>query len=230
VEDCLIFYLLDGEDDWDSWSEEEQFALSLQTLQEWICSDGFKTKASFDEVEHTTTLGKRLFECKEEDQFWKDAKYQRIKSLQIEVYKYWYDRKWATEETTRNGRPRRAEYSREVISKAMRYAYVPFHTTGGEDDAYYKSVAWSKSVLGETNVQYWITLVTIKENVFKHVFNVCGVEYFTGCTKDEISEKLKMPKRFINEMCRWLVASGDWVIVSTNRKGKRRREIRYSVL
>jgi hypothetical protein len=59
---------------------------------------------------------------------------------------------------------------------------------------------------------------------------VCGVEYFTGCTKEEIAEKLKMPKRFINEMCRWLVASGDWVIVSTNRKGKRRREIRYSVL
>jgi hypothetical protein len=230
MEDGVIFYLLDVEDDWNNWSKEQQYALALQTLQEWICSDGFKLKAAFYEIECQTTLGRRLLKCRAEEQYWKDSDYQSVKSLQERVYEYWYLHQWAFVLTTKNGRPRKAEYSRETVSKAMKYAYVPFFANGGEDDVSYKSIAWAKSVLGETNVKSWISLVTVKENVFKHVFSICGVEYFSGCTKDEIAEKLKLPKKFVNEMCRWLISSGNWVVVKTRKNGKQRREIRFSTL
>jgi hypothetical protein len=230
MEDSVIFYLLDVESDWNSWSDNLQESLAVQTLQEWICSDKFKIKASFYEVELETTLGRRLLRHQAEDQYWKDSDYQKVKSLLEGVYEYWYKRQWACVETTKNGRPRKSEYSTQTISKAMKYAHVPFFVNDGDEEVMYKSIAWSKSVLGETNVKCWVGLITVKENVFKHLFNICGVEYFSGCTKVELMEKLKLPKKFVNEMCRWLISSGNWIIVQAKKDGQRRREMRYSVI
>ena len=230
MEDSVIFYLLDSEDDWESWSEHLREEFAIQTLQEWVCSDKFKVKASFTEIESETTLGKRLNQFRSEDQFWKDENYQRLKSLLGEVYEYWESKRWTCVETKKNGRPRTAEYSPAVLSKAAKYANVPFIVEEGEEQVLFRSVKWGRSVLGEASVKKWIWLVVLKENVFKHIYNRCGIEFFSGYTKDEIAEKLSLPKRFVNEMCRWLVDSGNWKIVQAKRNGSRRRELRFSVI
>jgi hypothetical protein len=48
--------------------------------------------------------------------------------------------------------------------------------------------------------------------------------------KEEIAETLGLPKKFVNEMCRWLVESGDWKLVRTTRGGVTRRELRLSFI
>jgi hypothetical protein len=230
MEDGVIFYLIDTEDDWNSWSEHLQETFATQTLQEWVCSSNFKAKASYGEIERETTLGRRLLEYQSEDQFWKDADYRRLKDLLEKVYQYWYSHRWAYVETTRNGRPRKAEYSQEVISKALKYANVPFLVKDGEEEVLYKNVTWSRSILGESNVQQWVKLVVIKENIFKYIYTRCGPEYFMNRTKDEVAEELHLPKVFANELCRWLVSTGNWKVVQARRNGCRRRELRFSIL
>ena len=225
MEDSVIFFLIDTEDDWNSWSEHLQEAFAIQTLQEWLGSERFKIKASYTEIERETTLGRRLLEYQGEDQFWKDEGYQRLKNLLETVYQYWCNHRWTYVETTRNGRPRKAEYSQDVKSKAMKYANVPFLVKDGEEEVLYKSIAWSRSVLGEGNVQHWVKLVVIKENIFKHIYSKCGAAYFMNRTKDEVAEELNLPKVFANELCRWMVNTGDWKVVQARRNGCRRREL-----
>lgn len=230
MEDCVIYYLLDIEDDWNSWSETVREEISILSLQQWICSENFKEKATYEEISAETTVGQHYLKFHAEDQYWKDDEYIRARDLLDGVYDYWKQHKWVYEETTRNGRPRKVEYSNAVISKAMRYANPPFRVEDSEEDSLYKSVDWSRSILGQTSTQVWIKLVVIKDNIFKQIYNKTGVEFFTGRTREEIAELLHLPKPFVNEMCRWLQRTGEWEVAYRKVKGTRRREMRYTVV
>lgn len=229
MEDSVIFYLLDVEDDWNTWSEQVREKVAVQTLQEWICSENFKEKATYDEISCETTLGRHYLNYQREDQYWKDSGYIRARDLNESIYEYWIEQKWVYEETTRNGRPRSAEYPNSVISKAMRYLNPPFRIEDAHEDSLYKSVAWSRSILGQTSTQVWIRLVVIKDNIFRQIYSKTGVEFFTGRTREEIAEILHLPKPFVNELCRWLQRSGNWEVAYRKVKGVRRREMRYTI-
>jgi hypothetical protein len=197
-------------------------------MLEWVASDNFKVAASHGEVYAETSIGKTFLSLQAEDQFWKDGEYQSVRRVVEGVVEFWIEEKWVSVETTKNGRPRRAEHSPKLVSKALRYTDLPFVVTDGEEEVHYKSVKWSKSILGESSVKTWVRLVVIKDSLFKEIYKQSGAEFWTGHTKEEIAETLGLPKKFVNEMCRWLVESGDWRIVSTRREGKSRRELRLS--
>jgi hypothetical protein len=228
MEDSVIHRLLETEPDWDKWEGQLQEAFAIQTLQEWICSENFKERATYFEIEKETTLGRRFIKYQTEDQFWKENEYKRLKKLLQSVYSFWKEQDWVYEETTRNGRPRRAEYSREVISKALKYSHLPFYAKGGGEDTMYRSEYWSKSILGELSVQSWVRLVVLKENVFQHLYTNLGAEFFSGCTREEVAEKLHLPKPFVNELCRWLQRGGEWDIKQSKRNGERRRVMQHN--
>lgn len=230
MEGSVTFYLLDVEENWNTYSEQIREAIATFTLQEWICSDYFKAKASHYEIDQHTTVGKLYIENCGEHLYWLNDNYQKLRQLREGIYEYWQQRKWACLEETRNGRPRRVEYSSEVISHAMKYIYNPVEVTGSGYDLSPKTIAWAKSVLNETGPQCWIKLIVIKENIYKYVYSKVGAEYLTGCTKDEIADKLNLPKKFVDEMCRWLVDNGGWKVVQAKRDGARRREMRRSVI
>lgn len=230
MEDGVIYYLLDSEDDWHTWTAQLQEALAVQTLQQWICSENFKEKATYEQLDEATFIGQKLMKLREDDQYWKDNTYKRLKAIQLAIYSYWREHRWVYEETTRNGRPRRAEHSREVKSKAMKYVNPPFLIEDSEEDTLYKSVYWSKSILGELSVQTWSRIVIIRENIYKQVYSKLGVEFFTGRTRDEIAEVLHLPKPFVNGLCRWLQQSGNWRIRQVKLNGERRRELQYTVV
>jgi hypothetical protein len=230
MENSVICYLLDCEDDWGLWSEQLRETLAIQTLQEWLCSPNYKSKATYDEISNETTAGKHFLKFRSEDQYWKDSDYVKARDIVENIYQYWKEHKWVYEQTTRNGRPRRAEYSQETISKALRYAEIPFQAQDSEENVLYKSVAWSSSILGQASTQSWVKLVLMQENVFKQIYRKTGVEYFTGKTREEITEMLHLPKPFVNEFCRWLQDSGQWEILRRKVKGVVRRELCYTVL
>lgn len=229
MEDSVIYYLLDAEDGWNEWSEQVHEKIAVQTLQEWLCSENFKEKATYYEISAETTVGRHYLKYLAEDQYWKDSAYTRARDLNEKVYDYWRLHHWVYEETTRNGRPRRVEYSDSVVSKAMRYLNPPFRIEDSTEDSLYKSVSWSRSILGQTSTQTWIRLVVIKDNIFRQIYSKTGVEFFTGKTREEITEVLHLPKPFVNELCRWLQRSGNWEVVYRKEKGVRRREMRYTI-
>lgn len=226
MEDGVIFFLLDADEDWHCWTEALQTALALQTMQEWICSANFKEKATPEEISRETTIGQKLLSFWEQDQFWKDPNYAKTRTLVDGIFAFWKKHQWAQEETKTNGRPRRAEYSHAQISKALKYTDLPFIVEDSEENTFYKSVSWARSVLGENLPQRWTRLIVIKENLFKQIYTRLGAQFFTGLTKEEISEKLHLPKPFVNEMCRWLQRTGSWEIRQHKKNGERRRELR----
>ena len=230
MEGSVTFYLLDLEDGWDNLDEHRREQVAVFTLQEWICSDYFKAKASHYEIDLQTTVGKQYLESCGEHLYWLDDRYLKLDKLRQGIYEYWQQRKWACLEKTRNGRPRRAEYSHAAISNSMKHIHASFQIVGGGYDLAPTTLAKMRSILGENNTQCWIKLIVIKENIFKHVYSKTGAEYLTGCTKDEIADKLNLPKKFVDEMCRWLVDNGGWKVVQAKRDGARRREMRRSVV
>lgn len=227
MENSVETFILDAGDEWNEWSNRIRQAFAVQTLQEWICSENFKEKATHLEIARETTLGQRYIACTEEDQYWKDNDYKKVRDLLWKVYGYWVEQEWAYEETTRNGRPRRADHHPAVVSKAMRYTDLPFIVTDGGEATLYKSVKWSRSILGQSSTQVWVKLVTIKENVFKQIYGQTGLDYFVGKTRDELSESLHLPKPFVNELCRWLERTGSWEVKRRKVKGVVRREMNY---
>jgi hypothetical protein len=230
MENSVVYYLLDCEDDWTTWSEQLQETFAAQTLQEWLCSPNFKDKATYDEISSETTAGKHFLSFRQEDQYWKDPNYVKARELMKNIYDYWKEHKWVYEQTTRNGRPRRAEHSPQTISKALKYANPPFLVQDSEEDVLYRSVKWSRSILGESSTESWIRLVVLPENIFKQIYRKAGVEYFTGKTREEITEMLHLPKPFVNEFCRWLQNSGHWEVKIRRVNGEKRREMRYTAL
>jgi hypothetical protein len=227
MESSVETYILDAGDEWNEWSEQVRQAFAVQTLQEWICSENFKEKATHLEIARETTLGQRYISYTEEDQYWKDNDYRKVRDLLWKVYDYWKEQEWAYEETTRNGRPRRVEHHPTTVSKAMRYSDLPFIVTDGEEVTLYKSIKWSRSILGQSTTQVWVKLVTIKENVFKQIYGQIGLDYFVGKTREELSESLHLPKPFVNELCRWLERTGNWEVKRRKVKGIERREMNY---
>jgi hypothetical protein len=226
MEDGIIFFLLDADEDWHRWTEAIQTALALQTLQEWICSDKFKEKATPEEISKETTIGQKLLSFWEQDQFWKDANYVKTRDMLDGIFAFWKKRQWVREETKTNGRPRRAEYSSVQISKALKYIDLPFIVEDSEENTLYKSVSWGRSIAGENLPQKWTRLVTMKENIFNQIYTKLGPDFFTGYTKEELAEKLHLPKTFVNELCRWLQSTGSWEIRQRKKDGERRRELR----
>jgi hypothetical protein len=228
MESSLEFFQIDNEFHWGSWSESQRKHFALRTMFEWVASDNFKVAATYGEVYAETIIGKTFLSLQAEDQFWKDEKYQSVREVVDGIVEFWIDENWVAVETTRKGRPRRAEHSPKIVSKALRYTDLPFVVTDGEEEVHYKSVKWSKSILGETVTQTWVRLVVMKDNLFKEIYKKTGSEFWTGCTKEEIAGTLGLPKTFVNEMCRWLVETGSWKLVRTTRGGKTRRELRLS--
>jgi hypothetical protein len=228
MENSLEIYQVDTESDWGSWSDSQRKHFALRTMFEWIASDNFKVAATYGEIYAETSLGRTFLSLQAEDQFWKDEKYLAVRTVVEGVVDFWIDNNWVSEETKKNGRPRRAEHSPRRVSKALKYVNLPFSVTDGEEEVHYKSVKWSKRILGEAVTETWVRLVVIKDSLFKEVYGQTGTEFWTGHTKEEITETLGLPKTFVNEMCRWLVESGKWKLVRTTRGGKTRRELRLS--
>lgn len=230
MDERVTYFLVDTEYNWDTWSEEQRKSLAATTLQEWICSDKFKDTASFSEIEAETTIGRRVLQFRAEDQYWKEAEYKQCRDLLESIYLYWVDSKWAYIEQTRNGRPRRAEYSASTMKKAAKYANPPFMVQDGEENVHYKSVTWARRVLGESSTQTWVKLVVIREALYSEIYRRAGAEYFTGCTKEEIAETLSLPKKFVNALCRWLVEDKGWRMASVRREGKRVRVLQLTAV
>ena len=230
MENSVEVYQVSRSLDWDSWSEHQREHFAFRTMFEWIASDNFKVAATSREIHAETILGRTFLDLQSEDQFWKDKRYLAVRTVVEGVLDFWIDRHWVYEETTRNGRPRRVEHSRSRVSQALKYVDLPFYVTGGEEEVMYRSVEWSKSILGESSVKTWVRLVVIKDSLFKEIYKQSGAEFWTGRTKEEIAGTLGLPKSFANEMCRWLVESGDWKLVRTTRGGVTRRELRLSFI
>jgi hypothetical protein len=228
MEDSVNYFLIDSSLDWDLWSENQRKYFAWETIIEWIVSDNFKVAATYGEIYAETALGRMFLSLQAEDQFWKDEKYLAVRTVVEGVVDFWIDNNWVSVETTKNGRPRRAEHSPKRVSKALKYVDLPFVVSDGEEEVHYKSVKWSKRILGETVTETWVRLVVIKDNLFKEVYRQTKTEFWTGHTKEEIAETLGLPKSFVNEMCRWLVESGNWKLVRTTRGGRTRRELRLS--
>ena len=230
MENRIEIYQVSRSLDWDVWDEQQKKHFAWRTLGEWIASDNFKVAGTYFEIYAETNIGRLLQGLQAEDQFWKVERYRQVRKVLDDVIEFWIEEKWVYVQSTRNGRPRKVEHSRERESKAMKYQDLPFVVLDGEEGVFFKSVKWSEHILGTCVPQTWIRLVVVKENVFKEVLRKTGIQFWTGKTKEEISECLDLPKAFVNEMCRWLVREEGWKVVATNRGGKRRREMRITYL
>lgn len=229
MEDRLNYYLLDTQEAAEIYEAKLVESLAVDMLQDWICSDSFKLKATHREIEQETFFGRIKLKFEENDQFWKNEEYQLTRDLVEKVFEYWHKRKWCYVETKKNGRPRRAEYSQKTLSKAAKYDNPPFLIMDSEEENLYNNAKWGRSVLGTASVQTWVKVVIVKEQIFKEVYQKSGAEHFTGCTKEEIASNLHLPTKFVKEMCRWLESTGRWKTVRCERKGVTRREMRLSV-
>jgi hypothetical protein len=228
MENCVNYDLINFEDDWSLWNHNQQHALAWMTLSEWLCSEKFKTKAAYSEIAKETTIGQRFLAHTREDQYWKNEEYKTLRSILDGIYDYWKTENWVCEETTKNGRPRRTEYSAKQISSAMRYLDPPFLIEEEEQEVHYKSVNWARSVLGQTTTQSWVKLVMVKPSLFREIYRIATVSEFTGFTREEIAENLNLPKAFVNEMCRWLVNDLGWKVVRRQCDNRVRRELRLT--
>jgi hypothetical protein len=228
MENCINYDLINFEDDWSLWNHNQQHALAWMTLTEWLCSKNFKAKATYFEIAEETTIGQRFIAHTREDQWWKDKEYKALRSILDGVYSHWKTENWVWEETTKNGRPRRAEYSPKQLSSAMRYINLPFVIEEEEQDVLFKGINRARSICGEATTESWVRLVVVKPSLFREIYRIATVSEFTGFTREEIAENLNLPKAFVNEMCRWLVNDLGWEIVRRRCDNRVRRELRLT--
>lgn len=197
---------------------------ALEALRQWVREGCYK--ATREEIAAGVSWAVPVLDAflEKEDFHFKEPHYVLSRDVFEEVLGIWKREGWVYGEETRRGRPRKAEYSAEVKRKAERYfRYAPIVDDLNDKEA--RTVKWSQSVLGEGIARRKFRYVVNVGETMRALMQEAGLQSVHGMTREEIAERLEVPKKFVSRACREMAESGECRIVRTNRNGVRRREV-----
>lgn len=201
--------------------EELLRPIAWQALREWLASPNYKEKANFDVVWAATSLSKEVDRRRQEHwQWWVGNEGEELAALVKGVRQTWLDYGWVREETEKLGRPRRTDYPRSTLIKAQRL--YGNGVQGYRPDSSYR---WAESILGERNRYGPLRLIVISEVVYSELLEAAGEEVPEGLTRAQVAEILDLPKTASDRFCRWLLKSGEWQEVKTNKEDGSRESV-----
>ena len=194
---------------------------ALKELKAWLSSENFRESADYDTIIKSTSMGHTKRKLAEEGRsWWSGEEGEKLVQLINDIVETWIKRNWLRVEKKVLGRPRKAEYSREVLNKAWRL-YNYGRPQGYRTDGSYK---WAESVLGEsirkTSTKFFVVFETVNRELLERL----GADKVEGLSRTELAQKLELSKSYTNRLVRWLLNSGEWKEVRT-RDGKRRDRV-----
>lgn len=197
--------------------------IAFRTLREWLCFENFRSRAPINEALDATWIGTSISNLKEKEgwQWFRTEEGRYLQQLNRDITTLWVDCGWVNLECPRLGRRRVAEYSTETVKKAL--AIWNNGCQGYVKDSTWR---WASSVLGETSNRNDLFVVTLTDEVFEEVYRQVDPQDIEGCSREELSVLLDLPKRVANHFVRYLVDSHGWAVRETTREGRKSRVLR----
>lgn len=202
--------------------EELMRPLAWQALREWLASPNYREVAKADVVWAATSLGQEIERRRvDQQQWWDGPDGERLSELRRGVWDFWLNSGWLRLEQARLGRPRRSEYSHQLLRKAWR-----LYNYGGPQayrpDGTYR---WAESVLGERKKYGPTKLAVVSDAVYSELLMAAGEDTLEGLSRAQVAEVLDLPKTASDRFCRWLLKTGQWSEAKTKKSDGSRESV-----